>query len=184
MCAMSIHRQPTNQPTEKSSSAAVVLLQRSNALFAWRINCFLTMADRRRALGLRSGTVAAGYAPGKRAPLTLEERAHTTLNRLCRSLPTNKLISVPRNHVEAHCRADSMCALLGIPFCILGPLLLAAAILVMPKRGGALGFSSDGFETLVKLYNNKPSHKLCFLKKSLSEKSVERDHRMAGEPIT
>jgi len=94
------------------------------------------------------------------------------------------LIELPRNFAEGHRRADSMCALLGIPFRILGPLLYAAAILVRNKRGGGLGFAQDGFDTLLKLYNRQPSHQLRILRKSSSDKSVARDARRETEPAT
>ena len=107
-------------------------------------------STRNRAIGLCSGAipVVKGTAPHP-APLSKGEKAQSVLNKLIRQLPVGKHVLIPRSHAEAHNRADSMCVLLGLPFHVIGPLLMAAAILVVQKQGGQLAVASNGFDTLV-----------------------------------
>ena len=94
---------------------------------------------------------------GQPNPLSQADRARASINNLTQSLPPNSYILVPRTWKEAHNRPDSLCAVLGIPFTELGPLLFKAGILVKNNFHEGLSFSLNGFQQLINLYNRKTS---------------------------
>jgi hypothetical protein len=112
---------------------------------------------RQRAMKLRSGNVPIKGRAGQLNPLSQADRARASINNLTRSLPPNSYILVPRTWKEAHNRPDSLCAVLGIPFTELGPLLFKAGILVKNNFHEGLSFSLNGFQQLINLYNRKTS---------------------------
>jgi len=135
---------------------------------------------RHRPHSLRTVTVPVQGA-GRPAPLSNGEKARKVLYTLLKGIPTRQHILIPRNVVEAHRRPDSLCVQLGLPFRVLGPLLLAAMILAVHKRGG-LYVSSEGLQLLQNLYNWKDSHQINFEEKKPSEKATGADARTANDP--
>ena len=97
---------------------------------------------------------------GQPNPLSQADRARASINNLTQSLPPNSYILVPRTWKEAHNRPDSQCAVLGIPFTELGPLLFKAGILVKNNFHEGLSFSLNGFQQLINLYNRKTSFEI------------------------
>jgi len=136
---------------------------------------------RRRAHTLRNATVPVTGAEGRPAPLSNGEKAKRELYSLLKGIPTRQHILIPRNWSEAHRRPDSLCVRLGVPFHILGPLLLAAAILVAHKKGG-LSVSTDGLVMLKNLYTWKDHQQINFEEKKPSDKVREMDMRVVGDP--
>ena len=114
-------------------------------------------STRQRAFKLRSGNAPMIGRAGRIDPLTQADRARASINNLTQYLPPNSYILVPRTWKEAHNRPDSLCAILGIPFTELGPLLFKAGILVKNNLHEGLSFSLNGFQRLIDLYNRKES---------------------------
>jgi len=137
---------------------------------------------RRRAHNLRTGAVQV-QATGKPAPLTNSEKARRELRQLLMKIPTRVHVLIPRNCEEAHHRPDSLCVLLGLSFRILGPLLIAASILVAHRKGGYF-VSSEGFELLVNSYSWEELHRLTLQEKKPSAKALQVDARSTDAPPT
>lgn len=138
------------------------------------------MSTRYHALNLRSGSVPALCTTGRPAARAASEVALAHLNQFTRKLPTNQHVLIPCNWKDAHCRSDSMCVLLGVPFRVLGPLLFEAGILVRNSQGG-LSFSEKGFQLLCDLYERTPSYRLRFERKKPSSRALSRIRRFRFE---
>ena len=120
-----------------------------------------TMAPtRQRPVKLRSGNVTTIAKKGRTDPLSHSDQARAFLNYLSQFVPPNSFILIPRTWKEAHNRHDSLCAVLGIPFTELGPLLYAAGILVKYNTCTELSFSLDGFQKLIDWYRREPSNQI------------------------